>query len=210
MARKKAINQSTEGAADAAPSAMASDMAQDSAPAPLSARGEAAGVMLEEGLIPPPPAEAFEGLPQGPVLIRRGGKLVPSARQPYTPPPPGAGYQPGKPFGAPNADFSGYPTKAARAHNSTFNEPPHEVLEARSRATVLRQVMGQALQNLEHAYHEAMQCMAWLATHDPAKAEFIREGIDLAQVQRFADEADDVLNLFLPKVEDPTVEAKAP
>lgn len=193
MAKKKAKKQANSGGvAKAAPSAVSDEVNESLGTTPRMATGEAAAEMMAMAGIAPPPDEVFAGLAPGPQMVRRGGRLVPMT-------PPQAGYQPGKPFGAGPVDFTGaYPdtAKARRTFSRTFAEPTQELTEARQRAQGLRMVLGQCLQLLEHGYHEAMGAIAWLKDKPQAVAEFAREGIDLAEVKKFADEADDVLALF--------------
>ena len=200
MARKKSTRPANQEPALKAGSSVgepAPDALDESAPRQhASTLGEGAAALMASGAIPPPPKEAFDGLPAGPMLVRRGGKLV--RLPPAATPPAEAAYLPGKPFAAPSADFGAFPTARPRVYNPTFHAPPPQIAEAKQRAQSLRQVLGMALQNLEHAYHEAMQMQEWLKTNPQAAAEVEREGIDMAQVTRFADEADDVLNTFAP------------
>lgn len=179
--------------------------------------GEGIGVMADMGRIPPPPPGAFDGLPQGPVMIRRNGKLMPAQEVPgYAGPrmpsgpahsmagnaPLPAGYPMGLDGGAGNVAFGQYDGAAKRAFNSTFHEPPQEVTHARSVASSLRMTLGQTITQMELAYHEALRVLKAAKSSEVLRSECEREGIDLAQVQAFADEVDDVLRIFVP-VEEP-------
>lgn len=179
--------------------------------------GESLEAMASMGQIPPPPPGAFDGLPQGPVMIRRGGKLVPAedvpgyggARMPSGPAHSMAGHAPlpagfpgGLDGGVGNASFGHYDTGVKRSFNSTFHEPPQEVTHARSVAHSLRMTLGQTVTQMELAYHEAVRVLKAAKTSEVLRAECEREGIDLAQVKAFSEEVDDVLRIFVP-VEEP-------
>lgn len=169
------------------------------------------------GQIPPPPPGAFDGIPgtipHAPVMIRRNGRLVPAEelpgyagpRMPQGPAHSVAGHAPlpaGYPLGQDaghQSTFGHYDTGAPRrAFNSTFHEPSQEVQAARQTASSLRMTLGQTINQMELAYHEALRVLKAAKTSATLRTECEREGIDLDQVKAFADEVDDVLRIFVP------------
>jgi len=196
-------------------------MAKKKATKAAKITGEAVGQMADLGQIPPVPLGALDGVPgavpNAPVMIRRGGRLVPldqgvpmhgleslgkgPAHSAMGRAPLPAGYPLGMDAGPGNVSFDHYETGAGtsgRKFNPTFHEPPHEVLHARGMAQALRVTLGQTITQMEMAYHEALRLLKQAKKDQVLQAECAREGLDLALVQAFAGEVDDVLRIFVP------------
>jgi len=65
-------------------------------------------------------------------------------------------------------------------------------------AQALRVTLGQTITQMEMAYHEALRLLKQAKKDQVLQAECAREGLDLALVQAFAGEVDDVLRIFVP------------